>query len=395
MSRTPVLIAASASVLLLAGCGPSEPEQGPPPTPEAGFVVVSASSTPLQTELAGRTAAYASSEVRPQVSGIIRSRPFTEGAFVRAGQVLYRIDDAPYRAALAQAQAAQSSAEATVASTRAQATRYAELVKINAVSRQEADDAQAGYRQAVAAVAQARAQVQTAQINLGYTTVRAPISGRIGRSTLTQGALVTASQTEPLATIQRLDPMYVDVTQSSADLLRLRRQLASGGAAPTSAAVTLTLPDGTEYPQGGTLQFTEPTVDEATGTVTLRAVFPNPQGVLLPGMYVRAKVTEAVNPNAILAPQIGVTRNMRGQPTALVIGAQNKAEERLLTTGAAVGDRWIVTSGLKAGDRLIVEGLQRVKAGEPVRPVPAGSAPRPPAQGGQGGGQGGAAQAAR
>lgn len=374
MSRITLTSVAVSATLLLAACGQAEPEQGPPPPPEVGFVVLSTSSTAIRTELAGRTAAYATSEVRPQVSGIVRSRPFTEGAYVRAGQTLYQIDDAPYRAALQQAQAAVASAEASVFSTRAQSQRFAELVKINAVSRQEADDAEAAFRQATAAVAQARAQVRTASINLGYTRVTAPISGRIGRSTITQGALVTASQAEPLATIQRLDPMYVDVTQSSADLLRLRRQLSSGGVAPTSAAVTLTLPDGTEYGPGGTLQFTEPTVDEATGTVTLRAVFPNPSGLLLPGMYVRARVTEAIDPNAILAPQQGISRNPRGQATAIVVGANNRAEERIVTTGQAIGDRWQVTGGLKAGDRLIVEGLQRVQVGQPVRPVPAGAA---------------------
>lgn len=375
MSRITALAASGWTALLLASCGPAEQPQGPPPTPEVGYVVLTTSATPIQTELAGRTSAYAVSEVRPQISGIIRSRPFTEGAVVRAGQTLYQIDDAPYRATLEQAQAAQTSAEATVFSTKARAERYADLVKINAVSRQEADDAQAAYRQAVAGVAQARAQVQSARINLGYTTVRAPISGRVGRSSFTQGALVTASQVEPLATIQRLDPMYVDVTQSSADLLRLRRQLSQGGVAPTSAAVTLTLPDGTQYGPGGTLQFTEPTVDQSTGTVTLRAVFPNPGGVLLPGMYVRAKITEAVDPGALLAPQQGVSRNPRGQATAMVVGANNRAEERIISTGAAIGDRWLVTGGLKAGDRLIVEGLQKVKAGQPVKPVPAGSAP--------------------
>lgn len=376
MSRKFLLPALLASALLSA-CAPEQQTQGPPPTPEAGFVVLKASSVPIRTELAGRTSAYAVSEVRPQVSGIVRSRPFTEGAYVRAGQTLYQIDDAPFRAALAQAQASLTSAEAVVGAARARADRFAELVRVNAVSRQEADDARSAYQQSLAAVAQARAQVQTARINLGYTRVTAPISGRIGRSAITQGALVTASQTEPLATIQRLDPIYVDVTQSSADLLRLRRQLSSGGVAPSSAAVTLILPDGSEYGPGGTLQFTEPTVDPETGTVTLRAVFPNPQGVLLPGMYVRATLTEAVDPNAILAPQRGVTRDPRGQATAMVVGAGDKAEQRTVTTAQAVGDQWLVTAGLRPGDRLIVEGLQKVQPGQPVRPVPAGS---PPAQ---------------
>ena len=364
--------------LVLGACGKKPTAPPPKGPPEVGVMTVTTQVAPLRMELAGRTAAFETSEVRPQVSGIVRARSFTEGSLVRAGQVLYEIDPAPYRAAVDQAQAAVSVAQATVGSTRLQAERYAALVKINAVSRQEADNAQAGFLQATANVAQARAAVESARINLGYTQVRAPISGRIGRSTATQGALVTASQTTALATIQRMDPVYVDVTQSSADLLRLRRQLSSGGVQRTSTPVRLTLEDGSDYPQGGVLQFTEPTVDEATGSVTLRAVFPNGSGVLLPGMFVRAVVTQATDANAILAPQQGVSRDERGRPTAMVIGPANKAELREITTGAAVGDRWIVTSGLKAGDQLIVEGLQRVKPGAPVRPVPAGSKPPPP-----------------
>jgi membrane fusion protein (multidrug efflux system) len=323
--------------------------------------------------------AFESSEVRPQVSGIVRARTFQEGALVRAGQVLYVIDPATYRAAVDQAAAGVASAQATVGSTQLQAQRYAELVKINAVSRQEADNAQAAYRQAVANVAQARAALQASRINLQYTQVRAPITGRIGRSTVTQGALVTGSQATALATIQRLDPVYVDIAQSSADLLRLRRQLSGGGAQPTRTPVRLMLEDGTEYGQSGVLQFTEPVVDPATGSVTLRAEFPNPAGVLIPGMFVRAVVTQAVDPNAILAPQQGVSRNEQGQPTALVVGPGNRVEQRILTTGQTLGDRWIVRSGLNPGDRLIVEGLQRAKPGAVVRPVPAGSPSRQPA----------------
>lgn len=367
--------------LILGACGkrPSAPPPSAPP--EVGVVTVTTQAAPLRTELAGRTAAYEISEVRPQVSGIIRGRSFAEGGLVRAGQVLYEIDPATYRAAVDQASAAVASAEASVGASKLQAQRYADLVKINAVSRQEADNAQAAFRQATANVSQARAALQSARINLGYTQVKAPISGRIGRSSVTQGALVTASQATPLATIQRLDPIYVDVTQSSADLLRLRRQVSSGGVQRTSTPVRLMLEDGTQYGPSGVLQFTEPTVDPATGSVTLRAVFPNPAGVLLPGTFVRAVVTQAVDASAILAPQQGVSRDEQGRPTAMVVGAGNTAEPRTLTTGAAVGDRWIVTSGLKPGEQLIVEGLQRVKPGAKVRPVPAGSRPAQPAPG--------------
>ena len=352
---------------------------GPPPSgpPEVGVVTLAPEPAPLRTELAGRVTAFQTAEVRPQISGVIRARLFKEGADVRAGQILYQIEPAQYQAVVGQAVAALSSAQATVEANRLQAQRFAELVKIDAVSRQESDNAQAAYRQALANVALQRAALQAARINLGFTRIQAPISGRIGRSTLTQGALVTAGQADPLTTIQRLDPVFVDVTQSAADLLRLRRELAAGGAEPVSTPVSLVLEDGSAYAQNGVLQFTEPTVDPSTGSVTLRATFANPGGVLLPGMFVRAVITEAVSPNAILAPQQGVTRDEQGRPTALVVGPNNRAELRVLTTGQTVGDKWLVTGGLKAGDRIIVEGLQRAKPGEAVRPVAAGSRPRP------------------
>ena len=364
--------------LALAAC--QKKPAGPPPAgpPEVGVVTLAPEAAPLRTELAGRVAAFQTAEVRPQVNGVIRARLFQEGASVRAGQVLYEIEPAQYRATVDQAAAALASAQAAVGANRLQAERLAELVKINAVSRQEADNAQATYRQAVANVAQQRAALQAARINLGFTRVEAPISGRIGRSTQTQGALVTAGQATALTTIQRLDPVFVDVTQSAADLLRLRRQLAAGGAEPTSTPVRLTLEDGSEFGGAGVLQFTEPTVDPSTGSVILRATFPNPRGVLLPGMFVRAVITEAVDADAILAPQQGVTRDERGRPTALVVGPNNRAELRVLSTGRTVGDKWLVTGGLKPGDRIIVEGLQRAKAGQPVRPVPAGSRPAAP-----------------
>ncbi|HEY7852660.1 MAG TPA: efflux RND transporter periplasmic adaptor subunit, partial [Caulobacteraceae bacterium] len=296
---------------------------------------------------------------------------------VRAGQVLYRIDPAPYRAAYGQAMGQLASAQANVVTTQLKAQRYGELVKINGVSRQDADDAQAAYKQAAASVQQLRAAVDAARINLAYATITAPISGRVGRSTITKGALVTADQTAALTTIQRLDPIYVDVTQSAADLLRLKRALASGQltGGPTSVPVKLKLDDGTDYPQVGKLQFADVTVDQTTGAVTLRAIFPNPAGLLLPGMYVRAEVAEGTDPNALLAPQQGVSRDDKGQPTAMVVDAQGKAQLRSIQIGQAVGDKWLVTSGLKSGDRLIVEGLLRVKPGDAVHAVPAGSPP--------------------
>ncbi|MEO8811540.1 MAG: efflux RND transporter periplasmic adaptor subunit, partial [Caulobacteraceae bacterium] len=316
---------------------------------------------------------YEISDVRPQVNGIVKARLFREGEMVRAGQVLYQIEPAPYQAAYDQARAALASAQANLVTTRLKATRYADLVKINAVSRQDSDDAQAAFRQAAAAVQQQKAATAAARINLDFTRVTAPIGGRVGISAVTQGALVTASQPTALTTIQRLDPIYVDVVQSADEVLGFRRDVAAGhldrGAA--SLAVRLRFGDGTQYPLEGRLQFTDVTVDQTTGAVTLRAVFPNPRGVLLPGMYVRAIVTEGVDPAAILAPQQGVGRDEKGQPTALVVNARGKAEARILTTSRAIGPDWLVSGGLKAGDHLIVQGAQSVKPGSPVRAVPA------------------------
>jgi membrane fusion protein (multidrug efflux system) len=371
--------------IVLAACGNGDQAEKAPP-PEVGVVTVKAEPTPIRTELPGRSVASVTSEVRPQVTGIIRNVPFREGATVRAGQTLYEIDDAPFRAAVAQATAALASAEATVVSTKARAERYAQLAKIGAVSQQDSDDAQAAYQQAIASVGQARANLQSAQINLDYTKVKAPITGRIGRSFVTRGALVTAGQTQALASIQTLDPIFVDVTQSSADLLRLTRALTSGGFVSSEAPVTLTLPDGSEYGHGGTLEFSEPVVDPATGSVTLRATFPNPDGLLLPGMFVRAYVTEAIDPNAILVPQQAVSRNQRGQPVALVVGPDNTVEQRILETRQTLADKWVVTSGISPGERVIVEGLQRAQPGAVVHPVEAGTpatvaGPSPPPAG--------------
>ena len=374
-SRT---IAFAILAVSLAACGkPKDQQQGGPV--EAGVIVLQPQTTAIQVELPGRTTAIETSDVRPQVSGIVQARLFTEGSNVRRGQVLYQIDPATYRAALAQAQGQLANARAGLTSARLKAQRYADLVKINAVSKQEADDATAAYQQASAAVQQAQASVQSAAINLGYTRVKAPIGGHIGVSTVTRGALVTADQATALTTIQRTDQMYVDITQSATELLNLRQELQSGALGRGGVAVRLKLENGADYAQTGTLQFTDVTVDQGTGAVTLRAVFPNPQGVLLPGLYVRAIVDQGVRANAILAPQIGVARDLRGQPIAMVANAQGKAEERPLKLGAAIGDKWLVLSGLKAGDRLIVEGLQKVKPGAPVKVVPAGSPSQPPA----------------
>ena len=374
----------------LSACG--KPPQRTPGTPEAGFVVMRAQTAPVTTELPGRTSPLAISEVRPQVSGVILARQFTEGSNVSKGQLLYRIDPAPYRAAADQAKAQVASAEASLNTVKLKAERYGDLVKIKAVSQQDYDDAQAAYGQAQANVLQAKAALEAASINLGYTEIKASISGRIGRSEVTQGALATAGQTTALTTIQTLDPIYVDLTQSTAELLRLERDVASGRArkgAALTAKVKLTLEDGSAYPLDGVLQFTDVTEDSSSGAVTLRAIVPNPKGVLLPGMFVRAVVSEAQTPDAILAPQQAVTRDPRGGAVVLVIDAQNKAQSRSIEIGQAIGDSWLVTKGLQPGDRVISEGLQRIQPGMTVRPVPAGSPPSRPAPQGQFGPGGG------
>ena len=357
-------------VLALAACGGGD-KKPPPPTPTVGIVTIRAQPVALVTELQGRTNAFVTSEVRPQVNGLIQARLFTEGSLVRKGQPLYRIDPAPYRAELAQAQAQLQSAEANRTTAKLKDQRYQKLVTMNAVSRQDADDTRAAAGQAVAAVSQAAALVQSARINVRYTNVNAPISGRIGRSTFTVGALVTASQTDPLATIARLDPIYVDIQQSAADLVKLKRELAAGGAVPASAPVRLKLEDGSDYGLVGKLEFSEVTVDTSTGSVTLRARFPNPDGLLLPGMFVRAVIQQAIRPAALLVPQTGVTRSARGDATILVVGAGDKVESRAIVTEGTNGPNWIVTKGLKPGDRVIVEGVQSVHAGQAVKAVAA------------------------
>jgi membrane fusion protein, multidrug efflux system len=363
-------IAWLSAVALVAGCSKSPAEgsqaQRQIPPAEVGVVTVKTEPVTLQVELAGRTAASLTSDVRPQISGIVKARTFEEGALVQAGRVLYQIDPAMYRTTLAGAKADLESAKATLESAKAKDERFSALAKIEGVSKQEADDARAAHEQAEAAVLQKTAALQLAQINLDYTQVKAPITGHIGKSSVTAGALVTADQAQPLATIRALDPIFVDLTESTEERLKLRAQLGSGGLEAGSTKVKLVLPDGATYAHEGTLQFAEVSVDEATGTVTLRAQFPNPDGVLLPGMYVRAVLEQAIDTTAILAPQQGVTHDAKGNATAMVVGADGKAEARTLVADRAIGDRWLVTSGLAPGDKLIVEGLNKIGPGAPV-----------------------------
>ena len=374
---------AVAAMLLLAGCG--RKQEPPPPTPTVGVVKLAPETVMLTTELPGRVAAVETSDVRPQISGVIRQRLFEQGGLVRKGQLLFVIEDAPYRAAALQARGQLARAQAAIASTRLQAQRYRELVGINAVSRQEADNATASAGQARADVSAGRGALQSAVGNLGFTRIRAPISGRIGRSLFTPGALVQAGQADALATIQRTDSVYVDLTQSASEITDLRQALMGGAvsrAGPQVARVRLVLPNGAAYPVEGRLDFSEVTVDQTTGAVTLRATFGNPGGLLLPGMFVRARIVEGVRAQAIMVPQSGVSRNERGEATALVVGAGDKVEQRIITTDRAEGDRWIVASGLKAGDRLIVEGLAQARPGVKVKPmtpalVGASAKPRP------------------
>jgi len=365
-------VAPIALLMLLAACSQEKaPKQGPV---EVGVVTLSAQNVTVASELPGRTSDMDVETVRPQVSGIIQKRLFTEGSMVRAGQLLYQIDQRLYRASRDEALATLASAQATAAAAQAKAQRYRSLGDTEAVSAQDRDDVIATARQAQAAVQQARASLQTSNVNLEFTLVRAPISGRIGRTLFTPGALVTASQDDPLTTIQQLDPIYVDVTQSSAQLLALRRSLASGKTLPASATIRLKLDDGSDYPLEGRIEFAEPIVDLDSGTVTLRARFPNPDGLLLPGMFVRVVAPQSVVPNAILAPQQGIARDPKGNATALVVTKANKVEQRTVTAAQAIGDKWLITAGLKAGDRLIVEGTDKVQPDATVKPVPVASA---------------------
>ena len=360
-------VAPLALCIVIAGCGDKTPPKKAPV--EVGVVTLTAQNATISTELPGRTVSTMMSEVRPQVAGLIQKRLFTEGAMVTAGQPLYQIDPRLYRASRDQAQASLASAQATLMAAQAKAQRYRGLGDTEAVSAQDRDDVIATARQAQAAVQQARANMQTSNVNLEFTLVRAPISGRAGRTLFTPGALVTASQADPLTTIQQLDPIYVDVTQSSAQLLQLRRSLAAGKTLPASATIRLKLEDGSDYPAEGRIEFAEPIVDVNSGTVTLRARFPNPDGLLMPGMFVRVIAPQSVVPGAILAPQQGISRDPKGNATALLVNKANQVERRTVTAGQAIGDKWLITAGLKAGDRLIVQGTDKVQPNDKVKPV--------------------------
>lgn len=354
--------------IALTGCNDKEAQQGAPHAPQVGVVTLKTEPLNVTTELPGRTAAFRIAEVRPQVGGIILKRNFVEGSEIKAGTSLYQIDPATYQAAYDSAKGDLVKAQANAQISRVTVNRYKPLLGTNYISKQDYDTAVATAAQADAAVVSSKAAVETARINLAYTKVTSPISGRIGISSVTEGALVSNGQATALATVQQLDPIYVDVTQSSNDFLRLKQELADGSLkqANGKAQVKLLMDNGKEYSQAGTLEFSDVTVDETTGSITLRAIFPNPNDSLLPGMFVRARLDEGVNNDALLVPQQGITRNPRGDATAMVVGADNKVELRTVTTTQAIGDKWVVTDGLKSGDKIIVTGLQKIKPGVQV-----------------------------
>ena len=355
---------------LLTGCDNNKSEQAAQQPPAVGVVTLKTEPLKISTELPGRTSAYRVAEVRPQVSGIILKRNFVEGSDVKAGQSLYQIDPATYQAAYDSAKGHLTQAQANARIAQLTVKRYKPLLGTKYISQQDYDTAVATAAQNDAAVQVAKANVETARINLAYTKVTSPISGRIGKSSVTEGALVQNAQTTALATVQQLDPMYVDVTQSSEDFMRLRSELESGQLKQNDgkANVTLLMQNGNSYPQTGTLEFSDVTVDETTGSITLRAIVPNPNHALLPGMFVRARLDEGTNPNALLVPQQAVARTPTGQATVMVVGADNKVEARQVTTSQAIGDKWLVTDGVKAGERVISTGLQRAKPGAQVTP---------------------------
>jgi membrane fusion protein, multidrug efflux system len=396
--RTPIrkpfwafLAAAAVFGLFLTGC--QSEQQGAAvsaPAPQVAVVTVQSRQILLTTELPGRTSAHRTAEIRPQVSGLIQKRLFKEGADVKAGDLLYQIDPAPFQAALKNAQAALGRSQANLPAVRSRVARYQELLADKAVSQQEYDDAASVLLQTEADIAYGKASVETARINLAYTRITAPISGRIGRSHVTEGAIATAYQAQALATIQQLDPIYVDVTQSTTELLRLKQRLAGGllnQDGSNQKKVTLRLEDGTAYPLEGTLQFQGVTVDASTGSVIIRAIFPNPNGYLLPNMFVRAVMKEGVDEKALMIPQQAVSRDPKGNPVALIVDAEDKVQQRQLTVDRAIGDQWLVASGLAPGDRVIVEGRQKVRPGVSVRTVPFESdvqqGPATPTSGGQ------------
>ncbi|MDB5903123.1 MAG: efflux transporter periplasmic adaptor subunit [Betaproteobacteria bacterium] len=381
-SVSPAVATSGAALLAalagLAGCGGAKPAAPAAQPPEVSVVAVQRASVPVTTELPGRTSPYLVAQVRARVDGIVLRRDFGEGGDVKAGQRLYQIDPAPYRAALDSAIGALQKSQANLVAMNAQAERYKVLVQANAVSKQEYDNAVSTQGQAAADVAFGKAGVQTAKINLGYTDVVSPITGRTGLSLVTQGALVQASAATLLTTVQQIDPIYVDLNQSSVQGLQLRRDVASGKVklkGPAEARVTLFMEDGTQYPRPGTLQFTDITVDQNTGSVTVRAIFPNPTYVLLPGMFVRARIEQGVNENALLVPQVGVSHDQQGQATALVVGADNKVALRTIQASRLVGTNWVVDAGLNQGEKVVVSGRQKAPPGTLVRAVETSAAP--------------------
>lgn len=372
MRRTIKLASVISVALWMVACSPQEENahaSAGSQSMEVGILNIVAKPQVIQVELPGRSKAFLEAEVRPQVSGIITKRSFVEGGTVKQGESLYQIDSATYKAALVSANADLARANASLASAKAKASRYQQLVKTNAISQQDFDEAEAAYKEALASVTVAEAAINTAKINLQYTEVLAPISGRIGKSSVTAGALVTANQSQTLATIQQLDPINVDIAQSSVQLLRLKAKLKQGKLlAGDNADVQLLLEDGSVYAHPGKLQFEEVSVDENTGSVILRAEFPNPEGILLPGMYVRAMLNAGTDPLAIMIPQKAVTRNSKGDAVAMVVNDQGLVEARSVTTAEVVDHQWRITAGLAAGDKLIVEGLQKIRPGAPVTP---------------------------
>ncbi|WP_395066594.1 efflux RND transporter periplasmic adaptor subunit [Paraburkholderia silvatlantica] len=374
------LISVATAAIVLAACG--QKQSAPPPqAPEVGIVTVQPTAVPVVSELPGRTSAYLVAQVRARVDGIVLRREFTEGAIVKAGQRLYKIDPAPYIAALNTAKATLAKAQANLVTQNALVSRYKVLVQANAVSKQDYDNAVSAQGQAAADVASGKAAVDTAQINLGYTDVVSPVTGQVGISQVTPGAYVQASAATLMSTVQQLDPMYVDVTQSSLDGLKLRRAIQEGRlstSGPNAAKVSLVLEDGRVYAQKGKLQFSDVTVDQTTGSVTVRALFPNADRVLLPGMFVRARIEEGINNNAFLVPQVGVLHDQKGQASVYVVGKDDKVVPTPIVTSGTQGQDWVVDSGLQAGDRVIVQGTDKVKPGVQVKPVAAQLPPPPP-----------------
>ncbi|MGG8210662.1 efflux RND transporter periplasmic adaptor subunit [Klebsiella aerogenes] len=364
-ARVSLLSSLIISAVLLTGCDNSGNQQAQPQVPQVSVHVVHSEPLSVTTELPGRTSAFRVAEVRPQVSGIILKRNFVEGSDIKAGESLYQIDPATYQAAWNSAKGDEAKAEAAAAIAHLTVKRYVPLLGTKYISQQEYDQAVATARQADADVVAAKAAVENARINLAYTKVTSPIDGRIGKSSVTEGALVTNGQADAMATVQQLDPIYVDVTESSNDFMRLKQESLQRG--DDSKSVQLIMENGQPYSLKGSLQFSDVTVDESTGSITLRAVFPNPQHTLLPGMFVRARIDEGVNPQAILVPQQGVTRTPRGDATVLIVNAQNQVENREVTAAQAIGDKWLITSGLQNGDKVIVSGLQKVRPGVTVK----------------------------